>query len=416
MQSLSGANTTGIKLQTTTKGVATAVIGDSWTLVEPDMPVSIGFAPWNAATKQSTASLSTAVQAALNSAGESDLSQDMAAQSDLNSMYYSGKALSKFAAAIYAIHDLAGNVSLASAGLQKLEAAYATFTANKQVNPLVYESAWGGIVSTASYTANDPGVDFGNTYYNDHHFHYSYFIHAAAIIGYLDPSWLPANQDWVNSLIRDVSNPSTNDPYFPFSRSFDWYHGHSWAKGLFDSGDGKDEESSSEDTLFAYALKMWGKTIGDQAMEARGNLMLAVMKRSLSNYFLLEDDNVNQPANFIKNKVTGIIFENKVDHVTYFGANPEFIEGIHMLPIYPHSAYTRNQNFVQQEWNTYFSNGRVDQVAGGWRGILYSNLALIDPNTAYGWFSGDACTPDFIDGGASRTWYLALAAGLGGAQ
>ena len=64
--------------------------------------------------------------------------------------------------------------------------------------------------------------------------------------------------DWVNTLLRDAANPSSTDPYFPFSRSFDWYHGHSWAKGLFDSGDGKDQESTSEDALFSYAMKMWG--------------------------------------------------------------------------------------------------------------------------------------------------------------
>ena len=93
-------------------------------------------------------------------------------------------------------------------------------------------------------------------------FHWSYFVHAASIIGYLDPTWLPANQDWVNTLIRDAANPSTDDAYFPFSRCFDWYHGHSWAKGLFDSGDGKDQESTSEDALFSYAMKMWGKVIG----------------------------------------------------------------------------------------------------------------------------------------------------------
>ena len=49
-------------------------------------------------------------------------------------------------------------------------------------------------------------------------------------------------------------------------------------------------------------------------MEARGNLMLAVQKRAFSNYFLMESSNTNQPANFIGNKVTGILFENKCDH------------------------------------------------------------------------------------------------------
>ncbi len=219
----------------------------------------------------------------------------------------------------------------------------------------------------------------------------------------------------MNTLVRDCANPSTRDPYFPQTRSFDWYHGHSWAKGLFDSADGKDEESSSEDALLAYAVKMWGKTINDPLMEARGNLMLSVLRRSLRNYFLLESNNQNDPANFIKNKATGILFENKVDHATYFGMKPEYIEGIHMLPILPNSGYTRSKNFVTEEWNTYFSNGRVDGTEGGWRGILYSNLALIDAKTSWGFFSKSDFDPQYLDGGASRTWYLALAAGLGGA-
>lgn len=245
-------------------------------------------------------------------------------------------------------------------------------------------------------------------------FHYSYFIHTAAVIGYLDRSWLSTHKEWVNLLVRDCANPSASDPFFPVSRSFDWYHGHSWAKGLFDSADGKDEESSSEDAFLAYAVKMWGHTTGDKAMEGRGNLMLAVLKRSLRNYFLLESDNVNQPANFIRNKVTGILFENKVDHVTYFGPNVEFVEGIHMLPIVASSAYTRGANFVAEEWKAFFDGGRVDRIDGGWRGILYANLALVDPKAAWKWFSGPSFDPKYLDGGATLTWYLALTAGLGG--
>ena len=141
---------------------------------------------------------------------------------------------------------------------------------------------------------------------NDHHFHYGYFIYTAAVIAYLDPSWLPLNQAWVNSLVRDAANPSTQDNMFAFSRMFDWYHGHSFAAGLFELWDGKDEESSSEDAFFAYAMKMWGRVISDSSMEARGNLMLSILARSFDEYFLLSSNNKNQPANFIANKVTGI--------------------------------------------------------------------------------------------------------------
>lgn len=161
---------------------------------------------------------------------------------------------------------------------------------------------------------------------------------------------------------------------------------------------------------------MWGKTIGDKAMEARGNLMLAVLRRSLRNYFLLESNNQNHPANIIANKVTGILFENKVDHATYFGLNTEFVQGIHMLPILPLSGYTRGQNFIKEEWARYFDNGRVDAIQGGWRGILYSNLALIDAKAAWNFFSSPSFKPEYLDGGASLTWYMTLAAGLGGAN
>lgn len=417
MDSTTSAGQTAIQLQTTTKGLATGIVGDSWTMVEPSMPVDISFAPWNANT-DSTYIIPAAAIIAIDNAGISDLSQDMNAQSNLSSMYYSGKALAKFAAAIYAVHDLAGDVSTAQAGLAKLEEAYELFAHNTQIYPLVYESQWGGVVSTAAYVTGNSGDDFGNTYYNDHHFHWSYFIYAASIIAYLDPGWLPEHQGWVNSLVRDASNPSTDDPYFPVSRSFDWYHGHSWAKGLFESADGKDQESTSEDALFSYAIKLWGNIIGDTAMEARGNLMLAVQKRSFQNYFLLESSNVNQPANFIGNKNTGILFENKVDHTTYFGDNVEYIQGIHMIPINPSSPYIRNQNFVTEEWNTYFCDRCVDPVntvAGGWRGILYSNLALINPVITWNWLTGSGFDAEYLDDGASLTWYLALAAGMGGA-
>lgn len=410
-----GLTKTRVKLWTTTKGMATGIIGDSWTLIESNLPTTIGFAPWDVISG-STKSIPAAAKKAINAAGASELSQNMDAQTDLDSMYFSGKALSKFALAIYAVHDLSGNVSLANAGLDKLKKSFARFANNQQKFPLTYESSWGGVVSTAAYVTGDPNADFGNTWYNDHHFHWSYFIHTAAIIGYLDPTWIPANKDWVNTLVRDCANPSPKDPLFPVSRSFDWYHGHSWAKGLFDSADGKDEESSSEDALLAYAVKMWGKITGDHAMEARGNLQLAVLKRSLHAYFLLESSNTNQPANFLANKVTGILFENKVDHATYFGLNTEYIQGIHMLPIVPSSAYTRRRAFVAEEWARFFDNGRVDQVVGGWRGILYSNLALIDPAAAWRFFSQAAFKPEWLDGGASLTWYLALSAGLGGAS
>lgn len=417
LSSETSAAATNLSLETTTKGMATAIVVDKLTCVENNLPTDIGFNPWSPSATN-VSSLSSTVVDAINSAAVYELSEDMTSQTDLNSMYYSGKALAKFATIVYTTEVLGLNSSLAAVGLQKLEAAYATFINNQQTNPLVYDTVWGGVVSSASYVTGNSGDDFGNTYYNDHHFHYGYFVQAAAIIAYLDPSWLSdgTNKAFVDMLIRDFANPVEDDPYFPFQRSFDWYHGHSWAKGLFNSSDGKDQESSSEDTLGIYAIKMWGQVTGDPNMAARGNLQLAVQARSLQNYFLLQGDNAVQPPQFVPNKVTGILFENKVAHTTYFGSNIEYVQGIHMIPLNPASAFTRTQTFVNEEWNQYFArNNYAAKVTGGWQGILYANLAIIDPQTSYNFFANPNFDYGSLDSGASRTWYLAYAAGLGGA-
>lgn len=90
-------------------------------------------------------------------------------------------------------------------------------------------------------------------------------------------------------------------------RSFDLFHGHSWAKGLFESADGKDQESSSEDMHFGLSMKLWGQVSRDQGMEGRANLMMAQMKRSFNEYFYVMTGNNTHPPEFSRNKGGGIV-------------------------------------------------------------------------------------------------------------
>ncbi|KAJ4293790.1 endo-1,3-beta glucanase [Collariella sp. IMI 366227] len=315
---------TGVRMQTTTKGVAMAVLADEWTMVEGALPVDMGFLPWSPQAG-SVGAISEGTKRAIRNTAIQEVSQNILGQTDQGSMYFSGKALAKFAGLMLAINDLLGDHTLAQTGLNQLKVAFARYSQNAQKYPLVYESAWGGVVSSATYVTGDKIADFGNSLYNDHHFHFGYFIYTAAVIGHLDPSWLTSsNRAYVNTLVRDVANPSARDEYFPAWRCFDWFHGHSWAHGLFDSLDGKDQESSSEDSMHAYAIKI-------------GNLLLALLTRSLQSYYLYTTTNTIQPGNFTPNKVAGILFENKIDHNTFFGSNIEYIQGIHMLPLLPHT-------------------------------------------------------------------------------
>jgi endo-1,3(4)-beta-glucanase len=416
LKTSSASTIMSLQLVTTTKGFATAVQGDSWILQEPNLPIDMSFSPWTLSTGP-IRSVQWATQQTIQAAGYVELSQDVAAQTNVGSLYYDGKALAKFANIVYTLNDMTSNKALALTGLKLLQQAFNLHVANKMVFPLVYDTAWGGLVSSADYISGTSGQDYGNTLYNDHHFHYGYFVYAAAVIGYLDPSWLNtgSNKAWVNMLIRDYANSIDNDPYTPFSRMFDWFHGHSWASGLIEGWDGRNEESSSEDAMASYAIKVWGQVTGDANMEARGNLMLAIQARSLQSYFLYADDNTVGPTQFTRNKAAGILFDNKIDHTTYFGARPEYIEGIHMLPLMPFSTLTRTRTFVSQEWQTYFASA-INQVTGGWKGILMANYAIINPAAAYQFFSNStgSFSLSFLDDGASQTWYLAWSAALAG--
>jgi endo-1,3(4)-beta-glucanase len=160
------AGATDIQLVTTTKGMATAIEGDNWTLTEPDLPITMGFNPWSP-TLGDISTLSATAMEAINAAGAVELLQNISNQTNTGSTYYDGKALAKFAAIVYVLHELADNATLALTGLMELEDAFDLHVNNQQTFPLVYDTAWGGVVSVETYLDDNSGDDFGNTYYNE---------------------------------------------------------------------------------------------------------------------------------------------------------------------------------------------------------------------------------------------------------
>ncbi|ODV88378.1 glycoside hydrolase family 81 protein [Tortispora caseinolytica NRRL Y-17796] len=330
---------------------------------------------------------------------------------NLDSVYFSGKAIDKYAFLLLSLKYVLKDDTRAAIVASGLKSAFALWVSNTQQTKLVYDSKFRGIVSVSGLASS--GADFGNGYYNDHHFHYGYFVHAAAVLALYDPSWIanPANKTWVDMLVRDIANPSEDDAFFPVSRAFDWFHGHSWAKGLFGSGDGKDEESTSEDYHHIYGIMLWAMVTGDSSMEHRAAMQLAIMKQSFNHYFLYTSGNNTMPSATVANKVSGILFENKVDHATYFGMNREYIHGIQMLPLTPASVYIRQKQFVQEEWDLLFASYN-SSVNSGWRGILYQNLALVNSPVAYGFFFYSDYNANWIDGGTTWTYSLVFTGAL----
>ncbi|KAG9300429.1 hypothetical protein G9A89_010054 [Geosiphon pyriformis] len=391
----SNVNPTEIQLPSITNGMMTAYLGDNWVFVEKELN-KVDFLPtYSHITAEQKATI--AQQAKL------DVASDFKAQTlDLKSIYFSGKGLAKLGMVCLVANDFLDDKALGKECLDKLKAAMEPLVSNNITFPLQYDSTWKGIISSEGFT-NGPTADFGNTWYNDHHYHYGYHIHAAAIIRHYDEVWGKNHEEWVNSLIRDVANPSSEDKYFPTFRAFDWFMGHSWSTGIFSSADGKDEESTSEDVNFYYAMKLWGLVSRQADMVKLSDLMLGILARSLDSYFLMKNDNKVQPKNFVKNKVTGILFENKIDYTTYFSNKTECIHGIQILPVTPISPYSRSSVFVREEWETVLAP-IVNNITDGWMSLLQMNYAQINPTAAYDYFLKNPKGP--LDDGLTRTWAL----------
>ncbi|GMM29538.1 endo-1,3(4)-beta-glucanase [Martiniozyma asiatica (nom. inval.)] len=409
----------GLALDDTVKGIMSAFITKKFVCIETLPPVELNFDPWS--ENIGIFGYSDTAKRKIHQVAKIEISEfDVVSFSNTDSMYASGKILDKGAFMLYVAAFVLKDEELIQTMLNKMKTAFNRFTDNKQIAPLVYDTCWKGVVSSAGISEGNFYCDYGNCFYNDHHFHYGYHIHAAALVGLVDDKFgdklfISKSKDWVETLIRDVCNPCENDTYFPVLRSFDFFAGHSYANGLFAHGDGKDEESSSEDFHCYYGIKLWSEITENRKLNTLASLILSIEKRAMGMYYYYLDNNNIMPAKFIKNKVSGIIFENKIDHATYFGMNTEYIHGIHMIPLTPISNFVRSCQFVGEEWDQKELCKLCDTLDSGWRGLLMLNLAIIDPKKSWEFFAQDNFNDCWLDNGMSRTWSLTYAAGMGGA-
>jgi len=146
-------------------------------------------------------------------------------------------------------------------------------------------------------------------------------------------------------------------------------------KGLFESGDAKDQESTSEEINYHFGVKMWAMVNKRTELQDLADLMLAVSIRSINTYFLMDKENVAHPKEFIGNKVTGIFFENKAHYTTWFSPRVECIHGIQMIPMISVSEDVRKVKFVEEEWE--LLKDIAPNIADAWASIIYTNYVSL---------------------------------------
>ncbi|KAK1948091.1 putative endo-1 [Phytophthora citrophthora] len=408
---MSGATTAqskgSIVLHSSTRGdmVGQVTKSGTWTLSESEADEEVDFYP---ASKPSAEVVS---QVNLLSTLKSDIESEWIL--DKGSWYFSGKAYQKYASLCLIAADesvVGDDTTLVRNCLDKLESLIEPFLTNSLSAPLAYETTYKGIVTSLAFTTGDVNVDFGNGVYNDHHYHYGYWVTASAILKKLDPSWSGIAQlnTMVWTLLRDVANPSSDDIYFPTFRYFSWYLGHSYSHGVISIADGKDQESTSEDVNFYYGMKLWGQVSSNRAVEDLGSLMLRLNARAVRTYFLMTSSNTIHPPQFVPNHVTGVFFDNKAHYTTWFSAEKHCIHGIQMIPVSPINGLVRTKKFIQEEWDDILSKEPIVtgvDTTNAWLSLLLVNEAVINQPDALAKLATAT-----MDDGLTRSWALYNAA------
>lgn len=250
--------------------------------------------------------------------------------------YWCGKTLGSIANLI-PVADQAGKTEYANRLRENLRGQLETWFSAPNDSPkseryYIYDETWGTLIGQRpSYGSNDQ--------LNDHHFHYGYFIRAAAEIARTDKAW--ARDDaWggmVNLLIRDIASPDRNDPMFPFLRCFDPYAGHSWASGSARFGDGNNQESSSEAMNAWTGVILWGEATGNRVLRDLGIYLYTTEMQAINAYWF-DVENRFFPEGY-KQPCASLIWGGKTDYATWFSGEPEHIHGIILLPIQSGSVY-----------------------------------------------------------------------------
>uniref|UniRef100_K3WW36 glucan endo-1,3-beta-D-glucosidase n=1 Tax=Globisporangium ultimum (strain ATCC 200006 / CBS 805.95 / DAOM BR144) TaxID=431595 RepID=K3WW36_GLOUD len=372
----------------TVKSNMTAVLGKSWTLQET-LP-SIDFDTTQPITKPEYLE---AIKVSLaNDSNYTPIAQDP---------YFFGKEVGR-QARLALIADTVGNETLRDTLLDSLEEWLTPWLVGSNDNHFVYDDTWGGLCSKNGLKGVFWMTDFGNGWYNDHHFHYGYLLYSVAVVTKFRPAFGEAHKAPIVAIARDIASSSADDKYFPFARHFSWFDGHSFASGVYTLDGGKSQESVSEAINAYYGVYLVGKALKIPEVEHMGHLLMSLEIRAAKTYWQMSSGSDIYEDVYAQNKMTGQIAATKVSYTTWFGPEIEHMHLINMIPFTPITEAFISPAYVQEEYPVLQKEAfdrQVDPIEKRWSGYAYLDLAIINPVKAWSLVSD----LDFFDDGNSLT-------------
>ena len=193
-----------------------------------------------------------------------------------------------------------------------------------------YDNLFKGVVGQKAEYGSD-------TEFNDHYFHYGYFLYAAGAMALDDPSLVSKYKTVADLLAADIAN--TKDTATAIERrNFDDYAGHSWASGVSPFQDGNNQESTSEATNAWIGLNLWATASGNQELADEAIWMFSNEARTAVQYYL----DPKKRAGFTSPQLS-MVWGGKADYATWFSGSASAITGIQVIPVAPaHIAYLKS--------------------------------------------------------------------------
>ncbi|PQJ74276.1 glycosyl hydrolase [Polaribacter gangjinensis] len=278
------------------------------------------------------------------------------------------------------IADQMGNVTARNKMIatvkQRLE-NWLSYQSGEKAFLFYYNNTWSALLGYPSGHGQDTNI-------NDHHFHWGYFIHAAAFMEQFEPGWAAQWGDMINLLVRDAASSDRNDDKFPFLRNFSPYAGHSWANGFATFPQGNDQESTSESMQFASSLIHWGRITNNQEITDLGIYIYTTEQTAIEEYwFDMYERNFRQEQNY---SLVSRVWGNSYDNGTFWTADIAASYGIEMYPIHGGSLYLgHNVAYATKLWNEITQNTGIigNQVNPNlWHDTYWKYLSFINPQAA----------------------------------
>ena len=313
--------------------------------------------------------------------------------------YFGGKALYRAATLVTLGHSLGADDVVAPLRAKVVSAlrewAQPDGCAQRQARCFVYDAAARGVIGLTP--------SFGSDQFNDHHFHYGYFLATAGLLAADDTALAAELAPVMNLLAQDVAAASPS-PQLPQLRVFDGYAGHSWASGTAPFADGNNQESTSEAVNAWNGLGLWAKASGQDALGVEATWLASTEAASARAYWT--NPALTEPVyQGFGHKIFALAWGGKRDYATWFSAAPSAMLGIQLIPMNPAAAYLAGDPDRIR--------ANVAEAAPGGYGVQFGDyllmyLALAGPQDAdKAWTTAQQLPDTAIDDGDSRAYLLA---------